>query len=129
MAHLTLLISLLTTATALSLPQNLARQSTNSTPVKYYQGGSTDNGCNIEVTTGSISANICNSITVYGLGIGQTSGINCTFALHQGSSTCDSGSSKVSNIIIPAGTGYSCITAGVEDGGKYQKASGVWSCP
>lgn len=72
---------------------------------------------------------ICSAIS-----IGQTSTGSCTFTLFADSETCDvlgSGDSWGYNkhqIIIPNGEEQICIGTGVLDGGRFDKASGVWAC-
>ena len=54
----------------------------------------------------------------------------CSFTLFTGSTSCSFGSGTTETIgfPIPAGNGTVCVNVGVLDGGKFQKASGVWSC-
>jgi len=96
--------------------------------VVFYQGGTTSNACsNVAVTSGYYNESECYNIEVDGLSISQVPGVDCTFTLYTGSSTCDAPSTS-STTSIPAGNGTTCIDTGVLDGGDFTKASGVWAC-
>ncbi|KXL44979.1 hypothetical protein M433DRAFT_9004 [Acidomyces richmondensis BFW] len=96
--------------------------------VVFYQGGTSSNACdNVAVASGYYNESQCYAIDVDGLSISQVPGVDCTFTIYTGSSTCDAPSTS-STTSIPAGNGTTCIDTGVLDGGELTKASGVWAC-
>ncbi|WPG98497.1 Hypothetical protein R9X50_00128800 [Acrodontium crateriforme] len=123
----------------LALPQLITRNTNytlpTSTSVGYYQGStSAGMNCFIEVSTGILQAGQCNLISVNAFSISRAPNNNCTFTLFAGTSSCDpskpelTSSVKTLSFPIDAGNGTQCIETGVQDGGKFQKASGIWAC-
>jgi hypothetical protein len=50
------------------------------------------------------------------------------FTLFKGTAGCDGNATEVEHIGIPSGEEQICVTGGVQDGGKFEKASGMWVC-
>lgn len=76
----------------------------------------------------------CTSLISSSISIGQATNGSCTFTLFADTETCDIfgvgdalGYNK-HQIVIPNGQEETCIGTGVLDGGKFQKASGIWGC-
>lgn len=134
-----LITPLVAMASAIALPQTttttteattggIAPPFPTSIAVTYYQtdGSST---CGMEVSKGTIQADMCNELCVMGISIAQAPNNNCTYTLYSGSKTCDAdGISEKTSYPIPAGKRSVCVETGVQDGCDFQFASGVWSC-
>jgi hypothetical protein len=72
----------------------------------------------------------CTALTNSGIGIEQQARGSCSFTLYAGTEHCDvlSDGSNKHEIAIPTGDEITCISTGVLDGGRFQRASGVWAC-
>ena len=81
----------------------------------------------VNVASGSLNEDSCTNLYTLGMGVPQRSDKQCTFKMWTGVSTCD-GDGSVAEIVIPQGNATTCINTGVEDGGKWYKASGIYSC-
>ncbi|KAK3631074.1 hypothetical protein LTR56_017098 [Elasticomyces elasticus] len=131
MLSFAVLASILATTTATSIPRQIYAATPANTTVAFFQGGSSSDACSgTQVGSwGEYTAGVCNDITVYGLGIGESSTNNCVFTLYKDSKTCNgTEASSVVGVSIPQGYDQFCIDAGVYDGGKNVLASGIWSC-
>lgn len=88
--------------------------------------------CGISVSKGTIQQGTCRPLLTAGIGLQQTEYGSCSFTLYSGSTGCDpgpNGTNAVKRVVeIPNGAGTTCVGTGVLDGGKYQKASGIWVC-
>lgn len=71
----------------------------------------------------------CTPLTHSTISIGQVEKGICTLTLFTGSKNCEvvSGGQR-RQIPVPNGKEETCISTGVLDGGRYQKASGIWTC-
>ncbi|KAK5679829.1 hypothetical protein LTS10_007777 [Elasticomyces elasticus] len=123
MLSFAVLASILATTTATSIPRQLYAATPANTTVAFFQGGSSSDACSgTQVGSwGEYTAGVCNNITVYGLGIGESSTNNCAFTLYKDASS-------VVSVSVPQGIDQFCVDAGVYDGGKNVLASGIWSC-
>ena len=108
----------------------------SNTTIAYYQG-SAEVGlqCFVQVGSDVIQAGHCLPFTVNAITISEVPDNNCTFTLFSGSTSCDpnqaegSATSVVQSMsVIEAGNGTMCIETSVQDGGKLEKASGIWGC-
>lgn len=74
----------------------------------------------------------CQALLTAAIGLQQTEYGSCSFTLFSGSDGCDPGpddtNASKSVVAIPNGEGVTCVGTGVLDGGKNQKASGIWVC-
>ena len=82
------------------------------------------------VGRGAMTAEVCMPLMWNGVGIARMPNNTCSFTLYTGSTSCSSGNgtTEMTSVPIAAGQGLVCVDVGVLDGGKFQKASGVWSC-
>ncbi|TKX18240.1 hypothetical protein C1H76_9714 [Elsinoe australis] len=104
--------------------------------VDYYQGllifqgdylTSTSGSCGTKVAGGNMTASACNNFKTYGIGIHQKADRSCKLKLWKDVTTCD-GDGQWIEIVIPKGKETTCIRTGVLDGGRFYRASGVYSC-
>ncbi|GIZ47777.1 hypothetical protein CKM354_001086000 [Cercospora kikuchii] len=86
-------------------------------------------GCGIRTGEGVIKSMYCTPLTHSTISIGQVEKGICTLTLFTGSKNCEvvSGGQR-RQISVPNGKEETCISTGVLDGGRYQKASGIWTC-
>ncbi|PNS16434.1 hypothetical protein CAC42_168 [Sphaceloma murrayae] len=104
--------------------------------VDWYQGPltfpddyltSTTGSCGTKVASGTLTAGACNNFKVLGLGIQQNPHQDCKVKLWKDVTTCD-GDGQWIEVVIPQGSETTCLRTGVLDGGRFYKASGVYSC-
>jgi hypothetical protein len=112
------------------IPESGSSSPPTSTNATFFQPGGDDVTCGTPVATGTLNAGSCLKLTTFGVSVQQVAGFDCTFALYTGTQSCDAGAAGVSvtDTDIPAGEGQTCVKTGVQDGGEFQKASGIWSC-
>ena len=105
-------------------------------PVQWYQGSlnfqdrneTTDGSCgSTQVSSGYLTGEQCTNLHTIGMGIQQDAVRDCVFKFWSGSTACGADSSAV-EIAVPRGSGITCINTGVLDGGKWYRASGIYSC-
>ena len=121
---------LVSTATALALPNPLSQRATTyTTNATYYQGISSSDACGqTAVSTDNITSEICNTAYTYALSVQPVSNRDCVYTLWTGSSDCGSDATEKSNAFLPAGGHGVCVTTGVYDGGAHIHASGMLNC-
>ncbi|KAF2864564.1 hypothetical protein K470DRAFT_254196 [Piedraia hortae CBS 480.64] len=122
MMYLGIVIAAFTALPALALPA----QDKLTSSITYFQGGSPENACNIAVASGTMAAGICKQIHVYGIGLSNAPRQGCIYKLFKGSANCNGHATATYK--IPKGSQPICINTGVQDGGQFEKASGLWSC-
>ncbi|KAK5137720.1 hypothetical protein LTR08_007291 [Meristemomyces frigidus] len=135
MLAVALFAALAPTAYSLAIPQS---QTTGGVyppfpaniSVTYYQGSTGSTNCMMPIGTGALHAEVCTPLYWSGIGIAQSLANTCSFTLFTGSTSCSgaNGTAESTAFSIAAGNGTVCVGVGVLDGGKFQKASGVWSC-
>ncbi|KAK5119861.1 hypothetical protein LTR85_007187 [Meristemomyces frigidus] len=132
MFALTLIAALATSASTLPLPQDGGGVFTpfpSNTTITYCQGSTASDICSMSVGTGTLAAEVCTPLEWSGIGIAQSPNNSCSFTLFTGTTSCDSNATtEKTGYAVPRGEGVTCVDVGVLDGGRYQKASGVWSC-
>ncbi|KAF2211861.1 hypothetical protein CERZMDRAFT_106208 [Cercospora zeae-maydis SCOH1-5] len=145
-------VYLATPATALALPQittgppgTYPQPFAQNTTLGFFSGKSFDagtkmgsvsadtitdlDGCGIRTGEGVIKSMYCTPMTHSTISIGQVAGGICTFTLFSGSKSCEVvGGGQRRQMPIPNGDEETCISTGVLDGGRFQKASGIWAC-
>ncbi|KAF2220488.1 hypothetical protein BDZ85DRAFT_251816 [Elsinoe ampelina] len=131
--------TLLALAASISLSAAAPTAYTTGPPtaaVDWYQGqlsfegdylSTTAGSCGIKVASGSLTGDVCNNFKVLGLGIHQRADKTCKLKMWKDVTTCDGDGSWI-EIVIPKGNQTTCIRTGVLDGGRFYKASGVYSC-
>lgn len=137
MLALTLIAALATSAHSLAIPQpqdggGVYAPFPLNTSMTYYQGSTSSDTCAISVGTGMIAAETCTPLLWSAVGIAQSPNNTCSFTLFSGSTTCADGNGNLTSektvFQLERGEGVVCVDVGVLDGGKFQKASGMWSC-
>ena len=131
--------SLLVLAASVCLSSAAPMTSTTIPPtavVDRYQGmlsfegdylTSTDGSCGIKVASGSLTGDVCSNFKVLGLGIRQQPDKACKLKMWKDVTTCGGDGAWI-EVVIPKGNETTCIRTGVLDGGRFYKASGVYSC-
>ena len=143
MLNRTILIALVGSITAFGMPTsthkyfepgpgegNISTNATlaSNTGVTYYQGTPSTGSCGLmAVSSGSMSAGECTALKTYSLAIDQLEHHKCSFMLYKGTSSC-SGPTSTETTQIAAGNGTVCVVTDVQDGGQFEKASGLWAC-
>ena len=122
-------------ASSFAIPQSQTTGGTlppfpNNTSVTFYQGSTGSNTCMMAIGKGAMRAEECTPLFWNGIAIAQSPNNTCSFTLYTGSTSCSAGNgtTETSGFTIAAGHETVCVDVGVLDGGKFQKASGVWSC-
>ena len=131
MLAISIITALATASSVYAIPHDKLRCSSSSTnaSIIYYQGGSESAPCGgFAVATGALLPNTCHAIKTYGISIAQSSTKNCTHTLFSGAPDCGNNTSIVTRVPIPAGNDSVCLEGGILDGGKFEHASGIWSC-
>lgn len=133
MVRLALLTTLASSSLSLALPQRSYHNHTsglpNSTAVTFYQGPSSDGACGLmPVATSQMTPYKCSELYTSSLSVARSPNADCSFYMWSGTSQCSVAASPSEVVSILRGNGSVCVTSGVEDGGHFQTASGMWSC-
>lgn len=137
LAILSTLLSTVCHASPISQSSKEARAnpSHSTTSVTWYQSPlyfagkseTMDTSCGFAVSSGTMKHEVCTKLYTLAMGVQQSPHKDCKFKMWTGSTTCE-GSDKWTEIVVPKGNGTTCMDTGVLDGGKFTKASGIWSC-
>lgn len=82
--------------------------------------------CGLAVSSGNMTHGGCTELFTDAMGIEQHPKRDCVFKMWTDTTTC--AGSQSTEIVVPKGSGSTCINTGVLDGGKFTTASGKWSC-